>query len=96
MDVNCLLKALAMSVLRVRVVELKVMGWLGGVWRRLPESVLRREKYCEVLFVGARLDCVYPCLSVSDLDILVYLFVERADVWVCGGEGSELVALSDE
>ena len=39
---------------------------------------------------------MYPCLSVSDLDILVYLFVERADVWVCGGEGSELVALSDE
>ena len=39
---------------------------------------------------------MYPCLSVSDLDILVYLVVERADVWVCGGEGAELVALSDK
>ena len=50
-DVNCLLKAVDISRLRVRVLLLKVMGWLGGVWMHLPQRDLMREKYWEVLYL---------------------------------------------
>ena len=85
MDVNCLLKALAMSVLRVRVVELKVMGWLGGVWRRLPESVLRREKYCEVLYLLEHDStvCIHVCLLVFWISWCIW----SSSVRMCGSLG---------
>jgi len=35
-DVNCLLKAVDIPWLRVRVLLLKVMGWLGRVWIKTP------------------------------------------------------------
>ena len=85
MDVNCLLKALAMSVLRVRVVELKVMGWLGGVWRRLPESVLRREKYCEVLYLLEHDSTV--CIHVCLLVIWISWSIWSSSVRMCGSVG---------
>ena len=50
-EVNCLQKALAMSLFWVSVRELKVMGWLGGVVTLLFERDLRRRKYCEVLYL---------------------------------------------
>ena len=43
-DVNCLLKAVAMSLSSVSVVLLKVMGWLGAAGGRLPERVRRRDQ----------------------------------------------------
>ena len=50
-EVNSTLNAVAISWLRVRVFLLKVIGCLGKVWIRLPERDLRREKYCEVLYL---------------------------------------------
>ena len=43
MFVNCLQKALAMSLLRVRVRLWNVMGWFGGVVIVLLDSDLRRR-----------------------------------------------------
>ena len=36
------------------------------------------------------------CLFVGPSDFLCYLFVECADVWVCGGLCAESVAFADE
>ena len=67
-EVNCLLKAVAISWLRVRVLLLKVIGWLGGVWMGLPGRDLRRKKYWEVL---------YLCEHDSTVFIHVCLLVVR-------------------
>ena len=45
------MNAVAISRLRVRVLLLNVISWLGGVWIHLPEKDLRREKYWEVLYL---------------------------------------------
>ena len=46
-----MLKAVAISRLRVKVLLLKMIGWLGGAWIHLPERDLRREKYWEKLYL---------------------------------------------
>ena len=84
-EVNCLQKALAMSLFWVSVRELKVMGWLGGVVTLLFERDLRRRKYCEVL---------YLCEHDSTVLIHVCLLVLRiscdncsSSVRMCGSVG---------
>ena len=74
MEVNCLQKAFAISLLRVRVLRLKVMGWLGGVVGRLFDSDFRREKYWEVL---------YLCEQDSTVFIHVCLLVFRISCVIC-------------
>ena len=74
MEVNCLQKAFAISLLRVRVLPLKVIGWFGGIVGRLFESDFRREKYCEVL---------YLCEQDSTVFIHVCLFVLRISCVIC-------------
>ena len=73
-DVNCLQKAFAISLLRVRVLLLKVMGWFGGIVGRLFESDLRRAKYWEVL---------YLCEQDSTVLIQVCLLVLRISCVIC-------------
>ena len=74
MLVNCLQKALAMSLLRVSVRWPKVMGWFGGVVVVLLESDLRRRKYCDVL---------YLCEHDSTVFIHVSLLVIRISCVSC-------------
>ena len=49
MDVNCLLKAVAISRSLVSVRVLKVMGWLGGGLVDLPERDLIMDQKCGML-----------------------------------------------
>ena len=64
---NCLQKAIEISLLRVRVLPWKVIGWFGGMVVRLFESDFRREKYCEVLYLCEQDSTVviHFCLLVS-------------------------------
>ena len=84
MEVNCLQKAVAISLLRVRMFPLKVMGWFGGIVVRLFESDFRREKYWEVL---------YLCEQDSTVFIHVCLLVLRISCVICSSSllMSELV-----
>ena len=50
-DVNCLLKAHAISPLRVSVVSSKVIGWFGGTGERLPLRDLMILKNWEALYL---------------------------------------------
>ena len=71
---NCLLKAMAMSWLRVSVLLLKVMGWFGGVGVLLPESVLRSVKNWEALYLFEHDStvCIQVCLLVSRISFVIW------------------------
>ena len=60
------------------------------------EGTEERQKFCAIVFVKARLSCVDPCLSVCVSDLLCYLFVERAYVWVVRNSRADGVSLADK
>ena len=84
-DVNCLQKALAMSPFWVRVRELKVMGWFGGVVTLLFERDLRRRKYWAVLYLCEHdsTECIHVCLLV----VRISWFNWSSSVLMCGSVG---------
>ena len=51
MLVNCLQKAVAISLFLVRMRELKVMGWLGGGMTLLVDRDLMMRWSCDVLYL---------------------------------------------
>ena len=69
MEVNCLLKAVAIARGLVWVVVWKEMGWLGGVVVWLPESVLSSLK-----------NCVGLCLCEHDSTVLIHVCL--LEVWM--------------
>ena len=56
-----------MSLFRVRVRELKMIGWFGGVVVVLLESDFRRRKYCDVLYL-----CEHDSTVIIHVCLLVF------------------------
>ena len=74
MLVNCLQKAVAISLFLVRVRALKVMGWLGGGVVLLLDRDFMMRWNCVVL---------YLCEHDSSVFIHVWLFVCRISCVIC-------------
>ena len=66
-EVNCLLKAVAICLWSVRWVLLNLISWLGACGCLFPDKFLRRDQKCEVLCLCEQLSTV--CVHVLRLDV---------------------------
>ena len=73
-EVNWLMKAVAISRFLVRVLLLKVMGWLGGVGGSFPRSFLRMVKNWEVFSL---------CEQVSIVSVHFFLLASEMSFVIC-------------
>ena len=73
-EVNWLMKAVAISRFLVRVLLLKVMGWLGGVGGSFPRSFLRMVKNWEVFSL---------CEQVSIVSVHFFRFASEMSFVIC-------------
>ena len=72
-EVNWLMKAVAISLFLVRVWLLKVMGWLGAMGGSFPRSFLRMVNSWEVLSLCEQVSivCLHFCRSPSEMSWLI-------------------------
>ena len=72
-EVNWFMKAVAISRFLVRVLLLKVMGWLGAVGGSFPRSFLRMVKNWEVLSLCEQVSIVSVnfCRLASEMSCLI-------------------------
>ena len=86
-EVNCLLKAVAIVRGVDRVLLLKVIGWLGAVRVLLEERDLRRDQKREVLCLCEHVSTV--CIHFFRLDSDMSLEICRSRTCMCGCVGFE-------
>ena len=83
-EVNWLMKAVAISRFLVRVLLLKVMGWLGAMGGSLPRSFLRMVKSWEVLSLWEQVSIVslHFCWRPSEMSLLICRLSASMSGWV--------------
>ena len=72
-EVNWLMKAVAISRFLVRVLLLKVMGWLGAEGGSFPRSFLRMVKNWEVLNLWEQVArvLIHSCRQASEMSSVI-------------------------
>ena len=73
--VNCLLNAAAIARWEDRVVELKVIGWLGAVWVFFPESDLMSVQNLVML-------CLCEHVSTVCTHVSLFVFCISRVIWL--------------